>query len=375
MSRYIENFKFAVLLLCWYFCTLCSSMSGKAFVKDTFDAMLPSTISLGCAALVFSVTYLIRQGPTPAPSLYASTYSHWTFSLGFVQFLAATITYTSFALSSVSWTYCFRTLEPLISAGLQFLVFGDTISKKEVLSLIVLAGGIAFTVNSSAKSQTYSLWIGGLALTATAIYSARSVMAKHIMKDSGISSKDLFLHSSFYGFLFSLMAHLARINFGSFSSELSWSQIKQLCVAGGLHCVYNLFSFVILQDLHPIAHGVCNSMKRVFIVVISSVISGQWLNLKQLIGISVANMATVTYNNESKKRSTKNTRHPSLLQDANEGKSEESTLVSVMGNSENDQAKRRLGYLVGGISLFGIFYLGYAMSVLTQWKLRAISSL
>jgi len=352
--------KFVALLSTWYLVTLFSNMNGKSFVKHTLDAMAPTTVSLGCASFVYAVhrlfnrkddhakTSLTRELPTPTLELHK-----WAAVIGFVQFLATAMTYASFALSSVSWTYCFRTLEPLISAAVQYFTFHKKLSIKEIASLTVLAAGIVITVNAGSAGQTYSPWIGGLALTATAIYSTRSVSGSHIMQSYGVSGRELFLLASVYGFGISIFMHIATISFHSIVDQTwTWTLFRELAFTGVFHCIYNLMSFQILQLLQPIAHGVCNTMKRVFMVLVSAGLAGQWLSYPQIFGVLVANASAGVYSIEAKRKKAQETIPVSSVVDHNL----EKTLV------------RKLMIWNCVVLVFALMYLVMALDGLSSWK-------
>ncbi|GMH37606.1 hypothetical protein BSKO_05479 [Bryopsis sp. KO-2023] len=301
--------KFAVLVVAWYLFTLISNMSGKSYVKATLDSVSPTTISMACAALVFmayqvpALKALLGGAQDHSEAKFSWAFHRWAIGLGFIQFLATALSYSSFALSSVSWTYCFRTLEPLISASLQYYVAAEKITRKEFGALVVLAAGIVVTVNSGSGSQSYAAWLGGLALIATVIYSTRSVIGSKVMKSYKRSGSDVFLLASTYGCGFSLWLQLTMaVVQGGFSIETRWNLVQPLLIAGVFHCVYNLMSFQILHLLQPVAHGVCNTMKRVFMVVMSALLSGHLLNLAELFGVIVANLGAGVYGYEAKTR-------------------------------------------------------------------------
>lgn len=330
-SSGVSNTRFAALVCMWYLCTLASNMSGKTYVKSSLDAMSPTTVSMGCAAIVYCVKKLaFRQGDSFQPgSLQQSVLSMglksgesqwwafhtWAIGLGVIQFLATALSYSSFALSSVTWTYCFRTLEPLISVLLQFFAAGELTSRKELGALLVLASGIVTTVTTGSGGQTYAVWLGGLALCATVIYSCRSVIGSRVMGWYKCSGPEMFLLASTYGFGFSIWLQLSiRLLGGAGEGTLDMVMVRHLFIAGIFHCVYNLMSFQILRILQPVAHGVCNTMKRVFMVVVSALMSGHMLSGLQLIGVIVANLGAGVYGFESKKRREreKNKSHSNL---------------------------------------------------------------
>eukprot|EP00210_Caulerpa_lentillifera_P007373 g7047.t1 len=361
----VTGLKFAGLLSTWYLVTLLSNMNGKSFVKRTLDALAPTTVSLACASAVFGARLLFlrsEDGSSVTPIRELSTHSSelhkWAAVVGFIQFLATAMTYASFALSSVSWTYCFRTLEPLISATVQYFAFHKKLSIKEITSLTVLAAGIVITVNAGSSAQTYSPWIGGLALTATAIYSTRSVCGSHVMQSYGISGRELFLLASVYGLVISIFIQTALFALHWDKDQTwTWTLVRQLVLSGVFHCIYNLMSFQILQLLQPIAHGVCNTMKRVFMVLVSAALTGQWLNYPQVFGILIANASAAMYSIEAKRK-----------------KLQEVVLASSMTecSQESTGKERMLGRLIIWNCLvltFGLMYLTIALLALFSWRL------
>lgn len=352
-----SNLKFFALICAWYLCTLASNMAGRAFVKGSLDVMSPTTASMGCAAAVYGFRKLVfRKGDGAqagtVKAMHPSTISKpgewqgwafhlWAFGLGSIQFLATALSYSSFALSSVSWTYCFRTLEPLISALLQFLAAGDLTSRRELGALLVLAIGIVTTVTTGSGDQRYAAWLGGLALCATLIYSCRSVIGSRVMKWYKRSGPELFLLASTYGFGCSVWVQFAvNVIGGTVGRSMDLWMLQQLFVAGIFHCIYNLMSFQILQILQPVAHGVCNTMKRVFMVVMSAFVSGHMLCGLQFAGVFIANFGAGVYGYESKRRRELEKNKPHSTSTALDGSNESQPLRE---NLENGLSSTRIG--------------------------------
>ena len=367
------SLRFVALIVCWYLFTLCSNMSGKAFVKRTLDAVSPTTVSLGCAAAVYIGQEFLRR-KTDDHRINWELHK-WALVVGFIQFLATALTYASFALSSISWTYCFRTLEPLISAALQYVAFREVLTTKEISALSALAMGIVITVNATGGGQVYSAWVGGLAATATAIYSTRSVAGSRVMRQYQVSGRDLFLLASVYGFFFSIWSQISICILRCVSlNGLPWRVFGQLTFTGVFHCIYNLLSFQILEMLQPVSHGVCNTMKRVFMVVISAALSGNWLTPVQLLGMVIANIAAAVYSIEvRKRREARRSEIPVIRSDASDDALYNNATDKLANDprreskNQGESSKFMLWMLV--VLMTGVMYLAFAFSALDSWRM------
>ena len=71
--------------------------------------------------------------------------------------------------------------------------------------------------------------------------------------------------------------------------------LAALCACGGLHFVYNLLSFQILQMTSPVTHVVLHAVRRVMLIAAASLVTGQSLTPHNWAGVVIAFGGVLAY--------------------------------------------------------------------------------
>lgn len=135
---------FGFLLSIWLVFTYVSSTTGGHYVKATLDCLTPALLAQAATALLYSINASFRNGQKHVlEQQHHVGRRAWVLALGLLHLMSSTLTLASFGMSNVSHTYIIRTLEPIISCGLLYVIHGHKRSLAEVALLAVVAGATA----------------------------------------------------------------------------------------------------------------------------------------------------------------------------------------------------------------------------------------
>lgn len=134
----------------WAVCTFLAGVSGRQYVKASGDFIGPAVLAQGAGLLLCSVTYGFdqkKQDLSKAAAAVAGAALHaWLLALGLLHLFVSTLTLASFGLSSIADTYIVRTLEPLCTSLLLYMVHGQRRTPLQLLLLGVVGAGTAAVV-------------------------------------------------------------------------------------------------------------------------------------------------------------------------------------------------------------------------------------
>jgi hypothetical protein len=143
-----------VHLLLWFLLTVVSNAGASFYIGVASDPITPCTLSLLLTVIIYQISggksSINGSGPD---TVITSKRAAWELLLGLLHFIATILSFASYALSSVSWTYVFRTLEPLCSAAIQFIVFGETCTVVELGLLMLVAASVAMVAMPGSASM------------------------------------------------------------------------------------------------------------------------------------------------------------------------------------------------------------------------------
>eukprot|EP00775_Hariotina_reticulata_P003296 gene3296-3572_t len=183
------------------------------------------------------------------------------------------------------------------------LVAGLEVAEEAAEGVAEGVAGTAVVKEAEAAVATGS----GLAFMATALLSCRSVTTKAIAHTYHEPTPSVYLASSLPGLALStgLQAALALV-FGVMPFQLNSPAavagvftlpagllarlFGALLVCSFFHCAYNIVSFKVLQRCTPVVFGVCNTVKRVFIILMWAALLETSLSWGQMLGVVLANV-------------------------------------------------------------------------------------
>lgn len=129
---------YSFMLVCWATCTLISSVSGGLYLRATSDCLTPALLAQAAAAAFYSVRSAI-QARKLEPNDHGYGHQAWVLALGVLGLISSILTLASFSISSVSYTYIVRSLEPIFSCIILYIVKGQERSATQLLLLAAVA--------------------------------------------------------------------------------------------------------------------------------------------------------------------------------------------------------------------------------------------
>ena len=185
-------------------------------------------------------------------------------------FLAATHVagVVSFGAGAISFTHILKATEPVWSALILAIGFGEFLPVPVYLSLVPIMGGVGL---ASLKELSFT-WLSFTAGTISAVTSAaKAILSKKVLdgKPMGenLTPANMFAVLTILGFLFILPASLmiegpAKIS-AAYTAALAAGYtkaqlIRLLGVSGFLYYLYNEVAFLALSEVAPVTHAVAN---------------------------------------------------------------------------------------------------------------------
>jgi solute carrier family 35 protein E1 len=185
-------------------------------------------------------------------------------------FLAATHVagVISFGAGAISFTHILKATEPVWSALILAIGFGEFLPIPVYLSLVPIMGGVGL---ASLKELSFT-WLSFTAGTISAVTSAtKAILSKKVLDGNpmgeNLTPANMFAVLTILGFLFILPASLliegpAKISAAytaSLAAGYTKAQLIRLLGASGfLYYLYNEVAFLALSEVAPVTHAVAN---------------------------------------------------------------------------------------------------------------------
>lgn len=251
----------------------------------------------GC--LIFTPMWLlgIRKAPklsiAEAQKLIPSALGHLATHVGAV---------IAFFAGAVSFGHIVKASEPVVSSALNFAFMGEVLAWPVYAALLPIIGGVAL----ASVSELSFTWLAfGAAMGSNLGSAGRAVVSKKIM---GQKIGENMTSSNFYAIL-TIMATimLIPISFAIEGPSAMLAGFKAAYATGGtqflLHMLYagftyymyNEVAFLALGSLDPVSHAVCNTMKRVVIIITAVIVFRTPVTALGAAGSCVAIAGTLLY--------------------------------------------------------------------------------
>ncbi|KAL3781231.1 hypothetical protein ACHAW5_000546 [Stephanodiscus triporus] len=294
--------RLTVLFALWYVLNIGYNIGNKRVLNA-----LPLPWTAATVELFFGfpyVAFLWLSGLRKSPKLSfdnIKTLSSQAF------FLAATHVsgVVSFGAGAISFTHILKATEPVWSALILAIGFGEFLPLPVYLSLVPIMGGVGL---ASLKELSFT-WLSFTAGTISAVTSAaKAILSKKVLdgKPMGenLTPANMFAVLTILGFLFILPASLlmegpAKIS-AAYTASLAAGYtkaqlIRLLGVSGFLYYLYNEVAFLALSEVAPVTHAVANTVKRVVIIIASILVFRNPVSKLGAIGSAIAVLGAMGY--------------------------------------------------------------------------------
>jgi len=236
-----------------------------------------------------------------------------TFTLGFL------VTNWAFSLSSVGFAETIKSGEPVFVVLLNSLLYGTFPSSTILVSLFVIVIGVATSVCGD-YNFVFLAFI--LAVLSNVFFGLRAVLTKQLFMDPSRIFPDT---DSYRGIkLFAKVSELGAVAMIPIATFVEgWSLYQEvlgptpistddllflmvLVVCNGLfYACYNLMSFIVLTNTDVVTHAALNIMRRVVIIVFTSIVFSVVLTWTNYIGVLIAVCGAMAYSKAKLKQTKK----------------------------------------------------------------------
>jgi solute carrier family 35 protein E1 len=228
-------------------------------------------------------------------------------TLGLVHSLGHIATCLSLNAGTVSFTHVVKAAEPFFASIFSAIILKQTFPIYVYATLIPIIFGVGL---ASSEPSSFSMVGFTMAMLSNICYQLRAVLAKLQMPSTSkqtsatqLSPANVFrvltIYASFIAIPFMLLLEGGVIRSTFKAAVLNGvsmpSLLANICVSSFSFYFYNEVSFWVLGDVHPITHSIGNSLKRIFVIVVSSIVLRTQHSIASVIGCTLAILGTVAY--------------------------------------------------------------------------------
>jgi len=218
-------------------------------------------------------------------------------------------TVLSLGAGAVSFTHIVKSAEPLFSALVSALCFGQIFKPQVYLTLIPIVGGVAV---ACAKEINFNVTSFVAAMVSNAFFGLRSNFSKSLMQNNkrsmDIHPANLFGIVTILGFLICLPLALILEHGAVFSvwkdasnalssnfDHPSLILVGNLILSGLTHYMNNEVMYLALGSVHPVTLAVGNTIKRIFLILVGMIVFNDRITLLGGVGSVVAIVGVQLY--------------------------------------------------------------------------------
>ncbi|GFE54169.1 phosphoenolpyruvate phosphate [Babesia ovis] len=214
---------------------------------------------------------------------------------------------TALGAGAISFVHIVRASEPLFVSAISLLTGTGSMSPMTFLTLLPILGGVAM---ASVKDINFSYLAFAASLASNICASIRRIEAKKFLKQdlskigqnldaSNISSLVTIFSSLFLAPLALLESPKWATVYNSllykFSNKGLLKLARHIALSGFFYILYTEVSFIALSQLTPVSHAVANTLKRIFLIITSSVFFNTKITSMGLYGSATAITGALLY--------------------------------------------------------------------------------
>ncbi|ORM39372.1 putative triose phosphate/phosphate translocator [Babesia sp. Xinjiang] len=214
---------------------------------------------------------------------------------------------TALGAGAISFVHIVKATEPLFVSAISLLTGTGSMSPVTFLTLLPILGGVAM---ASMKEVNFSTMAFVTSLMSNVFASVRRIEAKKFFKQdltkigqnldaANVSSLVTIFSSLFLAPLALLEAPKWATVYQSllykFSNKGLLKLARHIALSGFFYILYNEVSFIALSQLTPVSHAVANTLKRIFLIVASSVLFNTKITSMGMYGSATAISGALLY--------------------------------------------------------------------------------
>lgn len=301
-----SNFlRLSVWFTLWYFLTVVHNISTKKLLVDLPLPAFVGTLNLFLGIPLF-LPIIANKWDKFENSVNVEAFS----ILGLVHALGHIATCLSLNAGSVSFTHVVKSAEPIFASVFSAILLRQVFPTYVYYTLIPIILGVSL---ASTDSSTFSLVGFTTAMVSNICYQLRSVLAKLQMSapnnrvptiaTNQLSPANIFrlitISAAFISLPVMLLLEGPQIipiwNIAIKSGVPLSNLLSNICISSWSFYLYNEVAFWVLGVVNPITHSIGNCLKRVVVIVVSSIVlrtRHSWLSIA---GCFLAVMGTLAY--------------------------------------------------------------------------------
>ena len=274
-------------VLVWMFVNFVSSVLIIWANKIVFNEGFKFTIILTIIHFIFTSIWFAKKKRTVLPIREVLRLS--IAFCGFVAFNNLSLRHNSvgiYQLMKVLTTPCIVTL--------QFLVYHIRLTRKQLLSLLVICIGVVIATVNTVESNMEGILFGLAGVISTSIY---QIWVKTEQKRLNCSSEDLLRYQAPLSVVL-LILSLPLVEDISGFIQIKWLNCQVLgwiILSSILAVVVNISIFHVISRSSPVAYNVLGHGKLCFVLLSGFFVFGESLNMKSGMGILMAVSGIVLY--------------------------------------------------------------------------------
>jgi Tpt phosphate/phosphoenolpyruvate translocator len=288
----------------WYGLNIAFNLRNKTIFNYFPFPWTVSAIHVVVGAAYCGITYLLgfKEASFGRPiSKQEFKQIFWPASMHAIGHIAANL---SFAAVAISLTHTVKTLEPAFNVVLSRALLGTVTPTPVIATLVPIMVGVAM---ASAAELSFN-WMGFIsAMVSNLTFGFRAVLSKKAMGDiKNLNSTAVYAWTTLISVFICVPAALImegpRLRLAVDALANSHPNFyMDLFIVGLLYHLYNQFAFNTLSRVTPVAHGVCNVVKRVCIIGTSVVFFGNAMTNQTKLGTVIALIGTYLYTQASQR--------------------------------------------------------------------------
>ena len=302
-ENYAKTWNIALLVgwfFLWYLFSASYNVANKLLLDELPQhAWTITTIQLIIGIPLFApVWFYSQKRPNVEPKLWIKKYWKIAALHGLGNYF--TTLSTGSGPSGIGITQTLKASEPVFVVVLSKLLFGITASNNVTLACILICVGVGI---ASYNDSSFTLFGFIVAMASNLCYSLRAVLAKNEMIDSNSMSPTNFFRIltllasfEFLPFaLFEISSFMNAWNKSTASGVSTQALLASFLCSGVSYYLYNMFAFLILDQVSVTSQAIGNALKRVIIILASVIFFQTPLTKNTIIGVTIAIGSTCWY--------------------------------------------------------------------------------
>jgi len=296
---WVKQAQLSALIFGWFFLNVMYNISNKR-CQNAFPMPWMMSISSLFVGIPW-VMLLWATGVRKAPKINMKGWKTLA-PIGFAHAVGHAGSVIALGAGAVSFAQTVKAAEPVFTCVMSFLVLGTAFKWQVYASLFPIIAGVCI---ASLKELSFTYTSLFCALLSNVAFASRAVLSKLTMNEP---VGDNMTPANLYGVL-TILAFVMTLPVAFFfeggALASTWAAstavvgtpwlIKNIIINGFYYYLYNEVAFITLNQVAPITHSICNTVKRIAIIVATCLVFRNPMSRIGAIGSSIAVAGTFLY--------------------------------------------------------------------------------